>query len=1177
MLRHAAVFLLLAGCATCGPGEQPTPLQLQLPEAAAPLPLFAGARHALDVTVLGGAAPVTFLLEGADGITLSEAALPGSPLRYRLSLEVSAQAAPGARQATLRATDAAGTAAQAALPLQVRAAPAPAAAAVPVRVAWDAPFYADGAEARLQVDFGQRAAPAALPDAVIASADSRDVERVALVRAEGNTFLSAPLKLKATLQPVQVLDGTLGLPAGGAVVGFVAFDRADPSLSELGADVAHALAFLEASPGNAVEVGVEPALAALEPDGGVGTLVGEGGRPLQFATGQLVLQHADAQGLQAFLAHAGGRLVQTLEGEEGAWFSLVEVDPSAVSAERLEAVRAALGEHGMLRADAPPTLGTLGLALAYRAQGFDVSLNPRLVPDAAPGLSAGEATASGEAMSMKGAAGAAAPCIPGTDAGACALSVPALWSYLALQDVDARTIPVALVDDGFDYNPDYARLPDGGVPVECDVSGLSPRCAPAAAQRAPALRTSGGSFMWHGMGVLGAATAALDNGYGVAGTGGQVAQAQLYNVTGGTYAWALGQAIRRAVDNGAAVINVSSGYPCRVSSVLGPTFNVCSVTGRAELCATVSAAAAAAAAAVCASPAAAIPVVGAVLCSAAVSTAITASAACNTSLLLGDLRGPIHAAVRYAQRSGVPVVASAGNRVSPAAWPPEVAALLNTSDLDVDHWATVPATLPGVIAVGAVGTGLGNSQLYGERVTTWAPDFTRFMAPESLDPFSPDVLQDFSGTSAAAPFVTGVVAAMQAVNPTLDPARATPLQRATAVQRITDILRGPQGSLDNAQLVSLGYPDEPVQRPRLIHPLGAVLAAADGHLPVPLDPTLNFSEPLAPDDSPAAGRPLPLDTSVSGTVLRLSSTQPQDEDWYAVQLPPAPDRAFGVDVELTWAGDEPPTLLNAAPLLPWTASPPVTAADGTHTRTFHNVAAAGSAFAFAVTALTGQDTSYRARVPTPAAPLEPTLSLTEPVVPSGGTLCAGSVRFIAEGVYPGSTLSVPDSNGWTWTLNGVTAGGTLRATYLTLPVGTANVTVSRFGAVLSRAYTVVDCTARTDITSPSANISQYFTGTDASGPYLTLALSGRARDPQTNAQLNAGNFTFEWTTSRGDVQPGAPSTGPQLLATGTAATVRLYVPAADTQAQHVITLTLKDLSGNTLSTDSVVVTVLNVI
>lgn len=1177
MLRHATIFLLLAGCATCGPGEQPTPFALQLPAGTSRLPLFAGARQRLDVTVTGGTAPVTFLLEQAEGITLSAEALPGTPPRYRLSLEVAAEAAPGTRQAVLFATDSAGATARAPLSLEVRAAPPSPATAVPVRVTWDAPFYADGAEARLRVDFGQGIAPAALPDALVASADSRDVERLALSRAEGNAFVSVPLKLRATLEPVQQLDGTLGLPAGGTLWGFVAFDRAEAALAGLGADSAHAVAFLEKGPGSAAEVRVEPALAVEDADAGVGTLLGEGGFPLQLANGQLVLQHADAETLQAFLAHSGGRVLQTIQSGEDASFSLVEVEASAVTAEQLAAVRAALGEQGTLRGSSAAALGTLGLALAYRAQGYDVSLNPRPVPSAAPALSAAEAEAAGQAMAMQGAAGAAGPCVPGTDAGACALSIPALWSYLALQDLDARTIPVAIIDDGFDLGPDLPLLPDGGAPLECDVADLSARCGTGAARGAPRVRNSGGGMGWHGMGVVAASTAPLDDGQGVAGTGGQVAQPQLYRYGVAGYAWDMGVAIRKAVDNGAAVINISSGFPCRISTVVGPSFNVCSVTGRAELCALVSAGAATAAAAVCTSPAAAIPVVGAILCGTATAAAVTASGACNSSLVFGDVRGPLHGAVRYARAAGVPVVASAGNSVQPEAWPPEVLALLNTSDLDISHWHVVPALLPGVISVGAVDTGLANTQLYGEAVTTWAPEFTRYMAPGTLDPSAPHELMNFGATSAAAPYVTGVVAAMQAVNPTLDPARATPLQRATAVQRITDILHGPPGALDNAQLVALGYPDEPTRRPRLIHPFGAVLAAAAGHLPAPLDPTLNFSELLAPDDTPASARPLALDTDVAGTILRLSTSQPQDEDWYAVQLPPLTDRAFGVDVELSWRGNEAPRLLNAAPLLPWAEGPEGISADGAHTRTFHNVAAAGSTVRFAVTAETGKDVSYRLRVPTPTVPLVPTLAITEPVVPSGGTVCAGPVRFAAVGTYAGSGLEVPDGAGWSWQVTaGVGLAGS-RTPYLSLPVGTVTVTVTVLGTSASATYTVVDCTARADITLPSANLSQYANGTDASGPYLSLSLQGRALNPTSGFALNSSNYLFEWTSSRGDLQPGAPATGAQLLGTGPNLPVKLYVPASDTQAQHVITLTVKDLSGNTLSTDSVLVTVQNLI
>jgi hypothetical protein len=134
-----------------------------------------------------------------------------------------------------------------------------------------------------------------------------------------------------------------------------------------------------------------------------------------------------------------------------------------------------------------------------------------------------------------------------------------------------------------------------------------------------------------------------------------------------------------------------------------------------------------------------------------------------------------------------------------------------------------------------------------------------------------------------------------------------------------------------------------------------------------------------------------------------------------------------------------------------------------------------------------------------------------------------------------------------------------------------------FTTTATRTFTVVDGAARADIYNPPGNTSQYFTGTDANGPFLSLNLQGRARDALGTTTLPAASYLFEWTTSRGDLQPGAPATGAQVLGTGAALPVKLYVPAADTQAQHVITLTLKDLSGNTLSTDSVLITVQNLI
>jgi hypothetical protein len=82
----------------------------------------------------------------------------------------------------------------------------------------------------------------------------------------------------------------------------------------------------------------------------------------------------------------------------------------------------------------------------------------------------------------------------------------------------------------------------------------------------------------------------------------------------------------------------------------------------------------------------------------------------------------------------------------------------------------IPAKSTGVIGVGAVnrsGTrslyANGKGSNYGADVDIWAPDGTW----TTITPGSPTQIQMFSGTSASAPFIAGVVALMKAVDPSL--------------------------------------------------------------------------------------------------------------------------------------------------------------------------------------------------------------------------------------------------------------------------------------------------------------------------------------------------------------------------------------------------------------------------
>jgi hypothetical protein len=108
------------------------------------------------------------------------------------------------------------------------------------------------------------------------------------------------------------------------------------------------------------------------------------------------------------------------------------------------------------------------------------------------------------------------------------------------------------------------------------------------------------------------------------------------------------------------------------------------------------------------------------------------------------------------------------------------------------------------------------------------------------------------------------------------------------------------------------------------------------------------------------------------------------------------------------------------------------------------------------------------------------------------------------------------------------------------------------------------CTAPTpvvNITNPTGDLSQFPSGSDANGSYYEITLTGNANvsgTPITGSSL-------VWTSNRGDLQPGSPTTGLQQLGTGGSVTVRLYTNfCSDSSANagvHVISLTATSAAG----------------
>jgi hypothetical protein len=240
------------------------------------------------------------------------------------------------------------------------------------------------------------------------------------------------------------------------------------------------------------------------------------------------------------------------------------------------------------------------------------------------------------------------------------------------------------------------------------------------------------------------------------------------------------------------------------------------------------------------------------------------------------------------------------------------------------------------------------------------------------------------------------------------------------------------------------------------------------------------------------------------------------------------------------------------------------------TRTYHVVRTSGATVPFSVTTRGTDDAVYKLTVGTPVA-LDPTVAIVSPVVPAGTTLCANRpVTFTATAAYPDSALPVSSVQ---WLIDGVAQPATALSTLFSRPPGTDTFTVRAFGASASITVTFAMCTATAEILTPAANVQQYAMVSDTVGPYLTIDFTARAVDAMGNV-IDPSTLVFEWSTDRGDLQPGAPTTGSQLLGTGASLTgVKIYGVGAYFE-QHVITLTIRASPGGpVLSTDSVLVTV----
>lgn len=1058
----------------------------------------------------------------------------------------------------------------------------------------DSLIYATGQDVHVVLDFGELPPPEGA-DVLLVGSKSEDVEAVRMVRDHGNRLVSVGRTSVGGSDPI-IGDGTLSLSAGEMFTAFYFVDSAN--LDSADVDLVADFGLLVGEPHDMAPVEIDPEAAMSEHElnpvsGGkrVGTILPRGGLPVQVAVDELLLFTGEQDVLDAFLEESDGTILRSEplfdeEGEESdARVYLVRVDPLLVGRENLEQLRAFLGEETDLLLSNEEVAGIYASALHYMLEGYPVAVNPKVQFHGAPTVTATERANAMHNMVMKRTN--PNDCVPGSGA-PCVLNVPAMWAFNALWDGDQREIQVAVLDQGFADMRDI-RAPRHGARLECDMTdSRGPTCAPGAAIGAP---TVGNSFFgdktWHGTGVASVIGGIVNNGIHAAGVGGQVAVPAFYKYDLAGYAFEIGAGFRRATDDGAACINISGGYPCNILTNIGPDFDICSEGGRGELCGAIAAALGAAVGAACGASGLFdffVPGSGGIICGVAVAGATFSAATCASTLQYGDVAGVMQSGASYATIRGVPIVTSAGNRLEADTLPPVVRDYVDLSDRTVDSWRMVPASFRNVIAVGAVDSEtLDNLHFYGDLVDVWAPIRSRYFGPQDTTDPTPDPAAEYSigGTSAAAPYVAGVIAAMQAINPELDPRTYDPeadfgisrARRREIPRRIVELLSDPANSLSNDELVSIGYTDQPEERRVLVNPLLALQAAASERSASPFfdlaaqgfDASLGFSELTdgGIDDTSSGARPIDFSIAETGTILSIpaegAATSPQDVDWYTFRMPEDsnPDVVFETSVEIEYPTDPSADTVELQQTIGGTAR-----LIRRGTSSVYTVVAAQSQQVWIKLGSDHGDNVYKVTVSEPEV-ATPFVEITRPRTPE---LCSIDEELEARAqfeLFP--EMTIPDA-AIEWFLDDAFIGAGRVLEPAVLPLGVHDLSVRALGDVGHQdimEVTVSHCVGlqpRAEIRSPAPGIDAYADETDSNGPYIELSLSAIAydRDP-------GGTVTVRWTTDRGDLQPGGDAT----LATSPNATVRLYTPNCGS-VEHTLMLTVQDDDGN-IAEDVVVV------
>jgi subtilisin family serine protease len=571
-----------------------------------------------------------------------------------------------------------------------------------------------------------------------------------------------------------------------------------------------------------------------EPPRPLAIAVGPQRIPLLFGEDQVVHRAASPGDRGDFLARWEGFVIDEisvpekseLAGERIATYSVMRIEPTLADLEHLDYLAELFGLEGDWTFSSEDAVRLVALLLEEQLAGAFVTSHSLTWPFAAPVIEEGDRNEDGFAGDDGFRSQWWTSCAGVCPATAIAFRDAAI--YLDLVDRNqAESVVVAIIDGGFaspgaylereelvefggnnpDFGADFSSIEQG----DC----RSSRCEGTVGRRNRLPCSGTGRCPWHGTQVFSVIGAVANNGFGhmgIAGHGRDLASGAdgergivrpiFYEQDYG-YTSSIARGIEAARRAGADIVNVSSGWPCEPWSDI----DVCSPATQAAISVACS-------------------VAGFVLGYVAPGIlAVVSGIGCQglTELLayVGSSRSAMRNAVNRAIEEDVIVVASGPQRV-------RLPVLGEEGPHRAREVETIPCVLPGVICVGNMhdrvydperdedpgsstpgpcddGQDNGmdgdadaddgdcmtirphDSNPHGSGIDIWAPGIRIWTTPRPGSEGLPGRRSedggrepDFAGTSAAAPFVSGVAALLRAADPTLTPQRVLEILQDTS-------------------------------------------------------------------------------------------------------------------------------------------------------------------------------------------------------------------------------------------------------------------------------------------------------------------------------------------------------------------------------------------------------------